>query len=416
MIIRFSPIRHNLSHFVTAFCENNVFILNFIALHLILQETNYKYTTIIMTAKELHQEAFVLDSHCDTPLAILRGQNIAKRRELGHIDFDRLKEGGVDGVFFAAYTSNSLSPDEATRRALELIALTHKVCDENPKKVALATSVREARELKQQGRCAIFIGMENGAPIQKDLSLLYLFYKMGVRYVTLTHAGNNEICDSCAPKEKRWNGVSPFGRQVITEMNRLGMIIDVSHISDEAFYDVLKYSAAPVVATHSCCRALCNHPRNMTDQMIKDLAAKGGVIQINFYSQFLSEEYARVAGDLCDNFDAALIDYELHPRCKRRKEAYLKAKEELFAVERPPLKLLVDHIEHVIKLVGVEHVGLGSDFDGIESAPQGLEDSSKMGAITEELLSRGYSADDIKLILGENFLRVMSQVEYLAMR
>ncbi|MBR5857018.1 MAG: dipeptidase [Bacteroidales bacterium] len=369
-----------------------------------------------MTAKELHEQAFVLDSHSDTPLAIIRNQDVSKRRKLGHIDFDRLKEGGVDGVFFAAYTSNSLAPDEATRRALQLIARTHKVCDENPKKVGLATTVREARELKAQGRTAIFIGLENGSPIQKDLTLLYLFYKMGVRYMTLTHAGNNEICDSCAPKVKRWNGVSPFGIEVIKEMNRLGMIIDVSHLSDESFYDCLKYSKAPIVATHSCCRALCNHPRNMTDQMIKDLAAAGGVIQINFYSSFIDPNYSKVAGDLCDAYDEALIDYQLHPRCKRRKAAYEKAREELFAVPRPSYKLLVDHIEHVIKLVGVRHVGLGSDFDGIESAPDGLEDASKFGVITEELKARGYSDDDIKLILGENFLRVFNEVENLAMR
>ena len=369
-----------------------------------------------MTVKELHEQAFVLDSHCDTPLAIIRNQDVSKRRKLGHIDFDRLKEGGVDGVFFAAYTSNSLSPDEATRRALQLIARTHKVCDENPKKVGLATTVREARELKAQGRTAIFIGLENGSPIQKDLTLLYLFYKMGVRYMTLTHAGNNEICDSCAPKEKRWNGVSPFGVEVIKEMNRLGMIIDVSHLSDEAFYDCLKYSKAPIVATHSCCRALCNHPRNMTDQMIKDLAAAGGVIQINFYSSFIDPNYSKVAGALCDEYDEALIDYQLNSRCKRRKERYEKAREALFAVPRPSYKLLVDHIEHVIKLVGVKHVGLGSDFDGIESAPDGLEDASKFGVITEELRARGYSDEDIKLILGENFLRVFNEVENLAMR
>ncbi len=369
-----------------------------------------------MTAKELHKEAFVLDSHCDTPLSIIRGQNITKRRELGQIDFDRLKEGGVDGVFFAAYTSNSLTPDQATRRALQLIARTHKVCDENPKKVGFATSVREARELKAQGRTAIFLGMENGSPIQDDLTLLGLFYKMGVRYMTLTHAGNNDICDSCAPKVKRWNGVSPFGVKVIEEMNRLGMIIDVSHLSDESFYDVLKYSKAPFVATHSCCRALCNHPRNMTDQMIKDLAAAGGVIQINFYNLFLDEEYGKIAGDLCDAYDEAYIDHQVHPRCKRRKAAFEAAKEALFAVPRPSYKLLVDHIEHVIKLVGVKHVGLGSDFDGIESAPDGLEDCSKMGVITEELLARGYSPEDIKLILGENFLRVFNEVENYALK
>ena len=367
-----------------------------------------------MTAAELHKEAFVLDSHSDTPLAILRGQDVSKRRKLGHNDFDRLKEGGVDGVFFAAYTSNSLSPDEATARALKLIALTHEVIDQNPKKVGLATSVREARELKEQGRIAIFIGLENGAPIQKDLSLLKLFYKMGVRYMTLTHAGNNEICDSCAPKVKKWNGVSPFGVKVIELMNKLGMIIDVSHISDEAFYDCLKYSKAPIVATHSCCRALCNHPRNMTDQMIKDLAAAGGVIQINFYSSFIDPNYSKVAGDVCDAFDEALIDYQLHPKCKRRKAAYEKAREELFAVERPSYKVLVDHIDHVVKLVGVRHVGLGSDFDGIESPPAGLEDATKFGVITQELKDRGYSDSDIKLILGENFLRVFNEVQNLA--
>lgn len=368
----------------------------------------------MINVEKLHKEAFVLDSHCDTPLASLRGQDISKRRKLGQVDFDRLKDGGVDGVFFAIYTSNSLSPDEATVRALKLLALTHKVIDENPKKVGLATSVREARELKAQGRTAIFIGMENGLPIQDDLSLLQLYYKMGVRYLTLTHAGNNDICDSCAPKVKKWNGVSPFGREVIALMNKLGMIIDVSHISDEAFYDVLKYSKAPVVATHSCCRALCNHPRNMTDQMIKDLAAAGGVIQINFYSLFLDEEYGKVASDLCETFDNALIDYQLHIKCKRRKEIYEKAKEALFAVKRPSIKLLVDHIEHVIKLVGVDYVGLGSDFDGIESAPEGLEDISMMQNITKELVERGYGEEDIKKILGENFLRVFNKVENLA--
>ena len=367
-----------------------------------------------MTAAELHKEAFVLDSHCDTPLAIIRGQDVSKRRKLGHIDFDRLKDGGVDGVFFAAYTSNSLSPDEATRRALQLIALTHEVIDENPKKVGLATTVREARKLKAEGRTAIFIGLENGSPIQKDLSLLKLFYKMGVRYMTLTHAGNNEICDSCAPKEKRWGGVSPFGKEVIEVMNRLGMMIDVSHLSDESFYDCLKYSKAPIVATHSCCRALCNHPRNMTDQMIKDLAAAGGVIQINFYSSFIDPNYSKVAGDLCDEFDEAIIDYQLHPRCKRRKERYEKAYEALYSTPRPSYKVLVDHIDHVVKLVGVKHDGLGSDFDGIESPPAGLEDASKFGVITEELKLRGYSDEDIKCILGENFLRVMSQVESIA--
>lgn len=369
-----------------------------------------------MITKQLHKEAFVLDSHCDTPLALIQGCDAGKKNKEGHVDFIRMKEGGVDASFFAIYTSNKLTPDEATRRALQLIARTYDAIENNRDKVALATTVREGRELKAKGFIAIFLGMENGLPVQKDLSLLRLFYRMGVRYMTLTHAGNNEICDSCAPKEKRWNGVSPFGKEVITEMNRLGMMIDVAHISDEAFYDVLKYSKAPVVSTHSCCRALAAHPRNMTDQMIKDLAAAGGVIQINFYPPFLSEQYAKEFWPLCDAFDDAQAAIREEPTNREAQAAFKKAEADMFALERPSYKLLVDHIEHVIKLVGVRHVGLGTDYDGIEVCPNGLEDVSRIGIVTEELKNRGYSDEDIKLILGENFLRVFNEVENIAFR
>ncbi len=371
---------------------------------------------MIITVKDLHKEALILDSHCDTPLALINGTDPGKRSRKGHVDFIRMKEGGVDASFFAIYTSNKLTPDEATRRALQLLAGTYDAIENNRDKVALAMSVREGRELKSKGLTAIFLGMENGLPIQKDLGLLRLFYRMGIRYMTLTHAGNNDICDSCAPEEKRWNGVSPFGREVIAEMNRLGMIIDVSHISDEAFYDVLKYSQAPVVATHSCCRALADHPRNMTDNMIKDLAAAGGVLQINFYPAFLDRGYADKFGPLCDAFDLAQAALRDAPASKKAKAAFKKAEAEMFSLKRPSYKLVADHIEHVIKLVGIEHVGLGSDFDGIETCPEGLEDISKMEVITGELIRRGYSSRDIKLILGENFLRVFNTVENLAYR
>ena len=258
-----------------------------------------------MNITNLHNSAFVLDSHCDTPSSLYLGTDPGVRNYNRQVDFIRMKEGGVDGSFFAIYTSNSLSPNDATKRALELISRTYDAIDNNPDKVALATSVQQGRMLKSKGLMAIYLGMENGAPIQKDLSLLRLFYKMGIRYMTLTHAGDNEICDSCATKQKRWNGVSPFGQEVIKEMNWLGMLIDVSHISDEAFFDVLKYSRAPVVATHSCCRALANHPRNMSDEMITALADAGGVIQINFYPSFLDSNYGSGASDLLDAYDNA---------------------------------------------------------------------------------------------------------------
>lgn len=367
-----------------------------------------------MKTTELHQKAFVLDSHCDTPLMLMEGLDLGKRQDIGHFDYIRMKEGGVDAIFFVLYTSNALSDDESTRKALQLLARIYDSVDASHDKVRLAFSVDQALENKSQGLGSIFIGMENGAPIQTDLSLLRLFYRMGVRYMTLTHAGNNHICDSCATEVKKWSGVSPFGIEVIAEMNRLGMIIDCSHISDEAFYDVLKYSEAPVVATHSCCRALASHPRNMTDQMIKDLAAKGGVIQINFYPAFLDDDYARAFFPLDDAYENSAEKLKGDPENVEFQKEFETAKEAVYSLKRPSYKRVVDHIDHVVELVGVKHVGLGSDFDGITIGPEGLEDIGKMEVITNELITRGYSEDDIIDIMGGNFLRVMKEVESLA--
>jgi len=358
-----------------------------------------------MNYKKLHESAFVLDSHCDSPLRLYDGIGMGKKNEQGHFDFIRMKEGGLNAAFFAIYTSNKLEPDAATRKALQLIARTYDAVEQNEDKVGVALSLEDALDLREKGLGAIFLGMENGLPIQKDLSLLRLFYDMGIRYMTLTHAGNNDICDSCAPKEKKWNGLSPFGKKVVKEMNRLGMIIDVSHISDESFYDVLKYSKKPVVATHSCCRAIADLPRNMTDQMIRDLASHGGVIQINFYPPFLNKDYADKFWPLCDAFEAAEALYKENK--KKHEAAYNEALANMMALERPSYKEVVDHIDHVVKLVGVDSVGLGSDFDGIEVTPVGLEGVDKLPVITEELLNRGYSESDIHKILGGNFMRVM---------
>lgn len=358
-----------------------------------------------MDYQRLHEELFVLDSHCDTPLRIIEGGDICKEGGSGHVDFPSIIKGGVDAIFFAIYTSNKLSDDQATVRALKLIASVYDSLDRCEDNVAIALTKEDAVDNKKLGVASVFLGMENGAPIQKDLSLLRLFYDMGIRYMTLTHAGNNEICDSCATKEKRWNGLSPFGIEVVAEMNRLGMLIDVSHLSDKAFYDVLKYSQKPVVATHSCCRSLADLPRNMSDDMIRDLAAKGGVIQINFYPPFLDKDYADKFWPLCDKFEEAEELYKSNPL--EYKQQYDKAKEEMFAIPRPSYKVIVDHIDHVVSLVGAEHVGLGSDFDGIEVTPQGLENISMMPLITKELLDRGYNKEQIAGIMGENFLRLI---------
>ena len=366
---------------------------------------------------------FLLDSHCDAPLMLDKGADFGRRVEQGytpgkfpvtHVDFQRMKKGGVNGSLFAIYTSCSLTPDQATRRAFELVSKVFDAVEQNPDKVAFATTPAQARRNARNGLISIFLSMENGAPIQKDLSLLRMFHRLGVTCLTLTHADSNEICDSCTSPKPRWGGLSPFGREVVAEMNRLGMLIDVSHISDESFWDVLKYSKAPVVATHSCCRALSNHPRNMADEMIVALAEKGGVIQVNFYPSFLDASYGKRAGSLIDA-EEALQPLWLKDRSDPAMQEKMRAAvEAMNAVPRPSYKRIVDHIDHVVKLVGIKHVGLGSDFDGIETCPEGLEDISRMQKIIIELRKRGYSEYEIRHIAGGNFLRVMEQAQRLS--
>ncbi len=367
---------------------------------------------------------FLLDSHCDAPLMLAKGADFGRRVEQGctpgrfpvtQVDFKRMKKGGVNGSFFAIYTSNALSPDQATRRAFELVSKVYDAVEQNGDQVALTTTPAQARRNARNGLISIFMGMENGAPIQRDLSLLRMFNRLGVTYMTLTHAGSNEICDSCTSPEPRWGGLSPFGREVVAEMNRLGMLIDVSHISDDSFWDVLKYSKAPVVATHSCCRALCDHPRNLTDKMIVALAEKGGVIQINFYPSFLDKSYAAQASQLIDEQEEAQDAWLKDPADPALQQRMQAAMDALNAVPRPSYKRIVDHIDHVVRLVGFRHVGLGSDFDGIEACPDGLEDISKMQRIIIELRKRGYTEYEIRHIAGGNFLRVMEQVQHITL-
>ena len=314
---------------------------------------------------------FILDSHCDTPSQILRQRDLSLDNEYAHVDFPKLKRGGVDAAFFALYVPADLDadPEKAYKYAMELLDGVNKTLASNPSAAALAVTEDEARRNKADGRFSVFIGLENASPID-CIEKAKLFYDKGVRYITLCHSANNAICDSCAPKVRKWGGLSPLGKELVAEMNRLGMLIDVSHVSDDTFYDVLKYSTKPVVATHSCCRALCDHPRNMTDDMIRALAAAGGVIQINFYPLFL---------------DGSLTEHEV------------------------PYTRIADHIDHVVELVGIDHVGIGSDFDGIDSVPVGLEDISLMPKLFDELRHRGYSEAELSKIASENFFRVLGK-------
>lgn len=306
---------------------------------------------------------------------MLRGRDLSIDNEGAHVDFPKLRAGGVDGAFFAIYIPADLEGEEALNHAESLLSYVEVTLAAHPDKAALATTAEQAYTNRDNGLFSVFLGLENGSPIGSSLELLDKFYYRGVRYMTLCHSRDNLICDSCASRVKRWHGLSPFGREVVAEMNRLGMLVDVSHVSDETFYDVLKYSSKPVVATHSCCRALADHPRNMTDDMIRALAEKGGVIQINFYPVFL---------------DGSFHEEDMH------------------TAPRPSYKRIVDHIDHVASLVGIDHVGIGSDFDGIDVAPEGLENISMMPKVFEEMRRRGYSENDIAKVASENFLNALS--------
>lgn len=354
---------------------------------------------------------FVLDSHCDTPGMLLEGVDLGKRQKRGHVDFVRAREGGVDGMFFAIYSPPELTEEEAVAHAVRLISKCYDAVDGNSDVAAFAFSPEQAFENKQKGLISVFLGMENGTPIQHDLAYLHLYHRFGIRYLTLCHNRHNQICDSCMPMEPEWGGLSPFGKEVVAECNRLGIMLDCSHASDETFYDLLKYSSTPVIASHSSCRALCSHPRNMSDIMLRDLASAGGVVQINFYPKFIDSDFAdekflRLSeeGEKWQELYRSDLYNEVY------RDNYFRIMDELAVYPAPSVKRVADHIDHAVEKAGAEHVGLGSDFDGIEIAPEGLRDISMYGNIAVELRERGYREQDIRGIMGGNLLRVMHEV------
>ena len=351
---------------------------------------------------------FLLDSHCDTPSQILRLRDLAVDNEYAHVDFPKLRRGGVDGAFFALYTPASLSETESYVYASKLLEGVRRVLKFHKDKARLATCRSEAYKNQSDGLFSIFLGLENGTAIGKEIDRLYEFYDAGVRYVTLCHSRDNQICDSCA-QGGTWKGLSPFGKELVRHMNRMGMLVDVSHISDNSFYDVLATSSRPVVATHSCCRALCDHPRNMTDDMIRELAAAGGVIQINFYPLFLDGGFRSVleSSGIMEEGERIEAEFIADPASSTKRAAWNRVQDQLTALERPSFRLIADHIDRVVELVGIDHVGIGSDYDGIEVTPSGMEDISKMPLLFEELRSRGYTESDLSKIASENFFHIL---------
>ena len=377
-------------------------------------------------ARKLHFSSLVVDTHADTTQRFLGGQfaadgtfhpnlqfDFASRDARGSVDIPRMREGGLDALFFSIWISPKVKGPPAVKHALEQIAAVHEEVRLHSADLAFAATAEEVRAAHQQGKIAALIGIEGGHMINSDLAVLRKFFAQGARYMTLTHARNVEWADSSGDTPVH-NGLTAFGREVIHEMNRLGMMVDISHVSDKTFYDVLAVSKAPLIASHSSCRAICRAPRNMTDAMIKALVAKGGVIQINYHVAFLSQEF--FGAEKKDPKINKSIESEVRELCGDHEACELLEGDRLTReyvtqgkLPRVDWSKIIEHIDHAVKLAGADHVGLGSDFDGA-NMPYGMEDASQLPKITEALLQKGYSEDDVKKILGENTLRLMTEV------
>ena len=374
-------------------------------------------------ADRIHDDILSVDTHCDTPMRLLRGGfNPGIRNDKGCIDFPRMKEGRLDAEFFAIFIGQGPRTPEAYEKAHAMTLATfdsiRASVDRYPELAGIALNEADARRLKAEGRVAIFMGIENGYPVGTDLAKIQQYYDLGARYITLCHSSNNDICDSSTDKGgPEHNGLSPFGEEAVREMNRLGMMVDVSHISDESFYNVLAVTKAPVFASHSSCRALCESPRNLNDDMLQALKKNGGVIQICILSDYLRQpepnpEYDAKMKELRDKWRE--MGSELTDKQQEERWAEFSALREKY-LKLATVSDAVNHIQHVVDVIGIDYVGIGSDFDG-GGGIEGCTDVSMMKNITIELIRRGYSRDDIAKIWGGNFMRVMNEVQALALR
>ena len=366
-------------------------------------------------AKKLQSSSIVVDTHDDTTQRLLDPTfDLAARQTDGNIDIPRMREGGLTAIFFSIWIPGKIMGPEAVQKALKQIDAVRETVRKHPNELVLATTADDVRAAKQQNKIAVLMGVEGGHMIGNDLSVLRTFAALGVRYMTLTHMENNEWADSSTAKPEH-NGLTDFGKDVVREMNRLGIIVDISHVSDKTFHDVLATTRAPVFASHSSCRSLCNAARNMSDEMIGDLAKNGGVIQINYHVGFLSQEFR--------DYEAAHpdaekeINEEVKKRCGDNESCKSVAGDQVVRdfmeagkLPRVDWNLIVEHIDHAVKIAGPDHVGLGSDFDGAVM-PMGMQDVTHIPQITDALLKKGYTESDIRKILGENTLRVLSEVQ-----
>ena len=370
--------------------------------------------------RAIHNSAIVIDTHADTPGRFVdENFDLAQDAGSGYLDFNKIKAGNLGAEFFSIWVEPKTYKGHEAKRALDMIDSVYEQARRHPDRMMMAYSTHDIAVAHREHKLAALMGVEGGHAIEGDIRILRDYYRLGVRYMTLTWSNTNDIGDSSGDisdsSVPHHNGLSDFGRQVVLEMNRLGMMIDISHVADSTFYQALELSRAPVIASHSSSRALTSAPRNMTDDMLRALARKDGVAQANFYCAFVSQKYRDAAHQLQVQHDP---DYETVQQLFIKPQTPEVAKELAAArarlapkLPRPPLSDLIDHIDHMVKIAGVDHVGLGSDFDGIDCSPQGLDSAADLPKITEALYQRGYSAADLDKILGGNLLRVFGEVE-----
>lgn len=367
-----------------------------------------------LSSESILARSTVIDLHCDTPIRLVEENfDLSKLHESGELDIPRMRQGGINAVFFSVYTAaNDKTALESVKQALKIIDAIVEEVYRHPNDLVLAVSPNEILDAKKTGKIAILMGVEGGHMIDSSLAVLRNFYRLGARYLTLTHSASTGWADSSGGME----GLTDFGKDVVREMNQLGMMIDISHVSDSTFFDAIQASKAPIIASHSSCRALASHPRNMTDEMLQSLAQNGGVIHINYYNVFLDDDYNDRSRKHARQRTKNLLDRgEFKTSQQLAMEKHHINQENVRRIGRVPLSRLIDHFEHAVKVAGIDHVGMGSDFDGVRSQlPKDMEDISKIPNLVVGLSERGFSDTDITKILGGNTLRVMRDVQALA--
>jgi membrane dipeptidase len=374
------------------------------------------------TAEAVHDSAIVIDTHADTTQRLVdENYDLADQLNGGNLNFDSAKKGNLSAEFFSIWVEPDLYKGHDARRTLELIDAVYQQAAKHPDRMRMAYSPADIEAAHREHKLAALMGIEGGHSIENSLGLLRDYYRLGVRYMTLTWSNSLDWANSSGDEGKPGvphnpDGLTPFGKEVVLEMNRLGMMVDVSHVADDTFWAATKTTKAPVIASHSSARAICNAPRNMTDDMLRAVAKNGGVVQVNYYSGFIGQAYRDASIAQQPEVEKATAELKAKFAAEGKQVTYgdLEKLQQQYAdrIPRPPLSALIDHIDHVAKVAGIDHVGLGSDFDGVSGQlPAGIDSAADLPKITAALLARGYSAEDCRKILGGNLLRVFGEVE-----